>query len=84
MCNYFHSPLLIVDHKIKPNNLQYNKTILPKITHYKIAINENVARSWGIENFDKIIETDITNSKNIDLWKEKINHISNQTFKVNQ
>lgn len=82
LCHYFHCPLLIVDHKAKPFNVQIdNKHKIP-ITSRQVAINQNIAKSWGHKIFDEIIETDIANTNNISSWKNLIDDISNHTFKV--
>lgn len=82
LCHYFHCPLLVVDHKSKPFNVQIdNKHKIP-ITNRQVAINQNIAKSWGNKIFDEIIETDIANTNNVSSWKNLIDDISNNTFKV--
>jgi hypothetical protein len=84
LCHYFHSPLLIVDHKIKPTHININQVYTPNISYYQIAIGNDIALSWGHEMYDHILKIDITDSNNIDMWKKAIDDIAMQPFKVKE
>jgi hypothetical protein len=84
LCHYFHSPLLIIDHKIKPSHLNPNQIYIPNITHRQIAIGNEIAQSWGYEIYDDILDLDITDSKNVDMWKKAIDDISMKPFKIQE
>ena len=79
LCYYYHSPLLIVDHKNKPEHAEIVK---PNITNYQISISNNIAKSWGPDLCDQKIEINLYDSKNLEEWKQAIDNILNQPFKV--
>jgi hypothetical protein len=85
LCYYFHVPLLIVDHKPRPDSLHLAENVVPNITHKYIAINQAVSNSWntnGNNIHESVIDTDISNPNNIALWKSEITDIANQPFKI--
>ena len=79
LCYYYHSPLLIVDHKPKPDNLNISQVPEPQITHYQISISETIGMSWGKEACNEVIEININN---IEMWEKAINNILQKTFKA--
>jgi len=82
LCNYLHVPLLIVEHKIKPEHLHISQIISPNITHHTVAISNEIARSWGVESFNEIIDIDITDTKSINSWKKTIDNKTKKPFKI--
>lgn len=82
LCYYFHTPLLIVDHKPKPDHLHSSQISVPKITHYEIAINQQIVDTWGSNLYNSIIDTDMSNPENIQQWKSCIDDIVNMPFKT--
>lgn len=82
LCHYFHVPLLIVDHKSRPEHVHPNQIGTPKITHASIAIDDNIAESWGTKLHDHVINIDITKSQNLKQWENVINNISEQPYKI--
>jgi hypothetical protein len=79
---YYHSPLLIVDHKPKPDSLNISQVTQPQITCYQISINEGIAQSWGCNACNEMLEISIDNQDNIKKWETSINNILAQIFKV--
>lgn len=82
LCHYFHTPLLIVDHKPKPDHLHYSQIFIPNITCYQIAIGSNIANSWNTDMYNAILDIDITDPENIALWKNNIDTIFQEPFKI--
>lgn len=81
ICQYFHAPLLIVEHKEKPDFVNIYKIQKPLITNIQVALNNRVAQSWNSEDFHHVIDFDITSHKNIKRWKEIVLGLSSATFK---
>lgn len=81
LCYYFHCPLLIVDHKPKPEHLHINKVPVPEILYYQIATNQHIANSWGADMYHNIIGVDISNQQCLEAWEQSIRQISKQPFK---
>ena len=52
----------------------------PAITHFKVAINKQIAESWM--ECDAVLGTDISNPKHIESWKNTIEDVIKQTYKV--
>lgn len=83
MAQYLHVPILILDTKPKPDFLRSKEMSKPKITHMQIAINENIAHSWNIDNYNDIVDIDVTNQKSLERWKQILNNLGHKTFNVN-
>ena len=78
----FHVPVLLIDHSIKPKELNddENNSIKYELpSSYKVAINEDVAKSWKT-SYNKVIEKkqDISDSK---LWRKLIFQTSKMVFR---
>lgn len=84
LSHYFHCPLLIIDHHIKPEYIQASKILIPKITYLQIAVNLKIAHSWGIDQYHDVIDIDITNQSCVNKWNTIINNLSEQTFKMHK
>ena len=82
LSQYFHVPLLIVDHIVKPEYVEPHKLSQPRVTYTQIALNENIAHSWNIDQYHHILNYDITNKENINQWKEILQNITSMPFKV--
>ena len=82
LSQYFHIPLLIVDHIIKPEYVEPHKLSQPRVTYTQIALSENIARSWDIDLYHHILDYDITNKENINKWKEILQNLTALPFKV--
>lgn len=82
LSHYFHVPLLIIDHKPKPENINNSQIMLPDTTYFQIAINDNIANSWNADMYNAVLEIDITNPENIALWKKYIENIIKEPFKI--
>jgi len=80
LCGYLHCPLMIVDHKIRPEHLNASAITKPAITHYKTAISKSIAESWV--ECDAVIGVDISNPKQTDAWKQAIEDIIQKPYKV--
>jgi len=78
---YFHVPLLIIDHKVKPANMQIDKHEDILITHRNVAINKMIAQSWGNKTHE-VIGTDYTDTEDILKWTNLIDTIIKEPFKV--
>ena len=81
LCYYFHCPLLIVDHKPKPEHLHISKVPVPEISYYQIATDTHIANSWGADMYHDVICVDGSNPKCLEAWKQSIIKISQQPFK---
>lgn len=83
MAQYLHVPILILDTKPKPDFLRTKEMSEPQITHMQIATNEMIAHSWNIDSYHDIVDTDITNEKSLEKWKQILINLAQQTFTVN-
>lgn len=77
----FHIPVLIIDHADKPRDLLDegdvdNKYELPTV--YKIAMNENIAKSWG-GSYNKVLDN--KTATDVDFWKSIIFRTTKMVFK---
>ncbi len=81
LCGYLHCPLMVVDHKVRPEHLPSSSIVKPAITHYKVALTQPIAESWM--ECDAVLGTDMTNPKQVESWKSAIEDIIKQTYKVN-
>ena len=79
LCGYLHCPLMIVDHKIRPEHLHASSIVQPAITHCKVAISRPIAESWV--ECDAVLGTDITNPNQMTAWENTMEDIIKQTYK---
>jgi len=82
LSQYFHTPLLIVDHDVKPEYIESHKISKPRVTYTQIALSENIAHSWNIDLYHHILHYDITSKENINKWKEILQNLISLPFKV--
>jgi len=80
LAGYLHCPLMIVDHKLRPEHVHISMITKPAITHFKVALNKQIAESWM--ECDAVLGTDISNPKHIESWKNTIEDVIKQTYKV--
>jgi hypothetical protein len=77
----FHIPVLVIDHSEKPKDLLDDDSIGNKYelpTAYKIAMNENIAKSWG-GSYNKVLDN--KNATDIEFWQSTIFRVTKMVFK---
>tara|TARA_E500000318_G_scaffold43704_1_gene41453 strand:- start:194 stop:700 length:507 start_codon:yes stop_codon:yes gene_type:complete len=82
LAHHLHVPLIILDCTARPKFVSLHKISPPKITYRQIALNGNVAESWGIDSYHDAIGLDITDKKDIDKWKALFTELSEEVFKL--
>lgn len=77
----FHTPVLLIDHNMKPKELSDEETMMHKYTFpsaYTVAINDQVASSWG-GSYNKILQkADITDAE---MWQRLIFQTCKMVFR---
>ena len=81
LCLYFHCPLLVVDHYIKPSTTRPDEIMFPNTTYVMVATNKSIAQSWGGDHYHGVMGTDITKPEDIKIWRDAIYKTINQPFK---
>ena len=81
LCQYYHAPLLIIDHKERPEFVNVNKIQKPLITNVQVALSNKIAKSWIVEDFHNVLDFNINNDDNIKRWKQILFNLVSSPFK---
>lgn len=81
----FHIPSIVIDHDIKPEIIDQSKISMIDSSFpssYKIALSEEISKSWG-GNHHKVLSYNLSDPKNIDVWRNSIIQTCKMAFKYN-
>lgn len=78
LCKFFHIPLLLVDHD-KKSDSTINIPDIDFESFYSIALSIPIYNSWN-KTHDKILDFDIYNQDNINIWRQLIVDLCKNTF----
>ncbi len=78
---YFHSPVIVIDHYNKQEQLKNNKAInVIPITY--IAVSKQISLSWDNKH-DIILSCSLGDNESKKMWSETIRKIQKQIFSIN-
>lgn len=80
---FFHCPMLIIDHDIKPSFIDKDIIDSQSNSVYSLAINNQIYSSWG-KTHNLVLGFDIRDNNNIKQWRNLFYQISKLTFDLKQ
>lgn len=78
---FFHCPILIIDHDIKPSFVEKDIIAHQSTSVYSLAINNNIYNSWG-KTHNLVLDFNISDEKNILQWQNLLYQISKIPFNL--
>lgn len=80
---FFHCPILIIDHDIKPKFIEKNIIEYQSNSIYSVALNSTISKSWdSVHNL--ILDYNFKDKNNLEQWRNLLYQISKIPFSIKE